>query len=478
MKTIHCVFTLSAALILLLAACTEDTSGLGIFPEEDGISNCDSTYVVKTKSASLSPVLFTSTYSYLGRITDPETGVEIKADFAAQFHTFEDYKFPDKDRLTAVTGTEEPQVDSIEVRLYFNSYYGDSNNPMKLEVFPMSKTHFMEETTDYTTDTNLEEYVDFDNGPIVTKVFTARDYILSDDDVSGSDYTNNIRIMLPNEVGNDILRKFYADPSHFRDSYTFIRNVFPGLYFRIKNGSGTMVRVMVGTMTMYFRFTEEGEEEPAEGICRFAATPEVIQSTRFENNNLEELINSDTCTFLKTPAGICTEVTLPVNEIYLGHESDSISKAQLTLTRYNNKKDDSYTLDAPKNVLMVRKQNVTSFFKNHEVSNSQTSYTTSFNTSYNTYTFGNISRLITYCYYEKLNGMMQSGLSAEEWEAENPDWNKVLVIPVTITTSQDAYGNTIQSSVTHDMELSSARLVGGADPRSPINIQIVYSNFQ
>lgn len=477
MKTKYNVSIIGAVLALLLSACTEDTSGLGIYPEEDGISNSNGIYEVKTKSALLNSVLYTSTYSYLGRITDPETGAEISANFAAQFHTFEDYKFPEKERLIAVTDTEEPKVDSVEVHLYFNSYYGDKNNPMKLEVFPLSRTNIMEETTDYTTDSDLEQYVDFDNGPITTKVFTARDYILSDDEVSGSDYMNNIRITLPDKVGNDILRDFYADPSHFKDSYTFIRNVFPGLYFRISNGSGTMVKVVVGTMNLYFRYTEEGEEEPVDGICRFAATPEVIQSTKFDNKDLTELIN-DTCTYLKTPAGICTEITLPVNEIFRGHESDSISKAQLTLTRYNNKNEDCYTLDAPENVLMVRKQNATSFFKNHEVSNSQTSYTTPFNSAYNTYTFGNISRLITYCYYEKRNGMQQSGLGEAEWEAENPDWNKVMIIPVTITTSSDSYGNTIQSSVTHNMELSSTRLVGGDKPRSPINIQIVYSNFQ
>lgn len=464
--------------LLFCSSCTEDTGSVGLYPEQDDIRNSYSTYEVSTKSTPLNSILYTNTYSYLGRISDPETKTEISACFAAQFHTFEDYTFPDKELVTAATGTELPTADSIFVRVYIDEYYGDKNNPMKLEVFPLRKDKIMEEDTEYTTDTDLEEYADISNGPIATKMFTPRDYNLSDDEVGASTYTNNIEMMLPNELGNSIMQAYYDNPSLYKDSYTFIRKVFPGLFFRIKSGTGTMLRVLVSTINIHFRYKEEGAEEATDAVCRFAATPEVIQSTRFSNGDLSSLINDPTCTFLKTPAGICTEMTLPVDEIFLNHENDSISKALLTLTRYNDVVSSAYSLEVPQNVLMVRKQDASTFFKERKVSDSQTSFTTSFVSAYNTYTFSNISRLISYCYYERMKGMEDTGKTKDEWESEHPDWNKVLIIPVKVATSQDTYGNTYETSVTHDMNLNSVKLVGGSSPMSPVNMQVVYSHFK
>lgn len=459
-------------------SCTEDTGTLGLYPEQDNIRNSYTTYEVSTRSTALNSILYTNTYSYLGKVVDPETKAELSASFAAQFHTFEDYSFPDKEQVTAATGTEHPVMDSIFARIYIDEYYGDKNNPMKLEVFMLRKDKVMEEGVDYATDTDLEEYADMESGPIATKVFTPRDFNLSDDEVGASSYDNNIEMMLPDELGNAIMQAYYEDPSQYKDSYTFIRKVFPGLYFRIKSGSGTMVRAYVSTINIHFRYMEEGAEEATSAICRFAATPEVIQSTRFSNGDLSSLINDPTCTYLKTPAGICTELTLPVDDVFLNHENDSISKAQITFTRYNDVTSSAYSLDIPQSVLMVRKQNAASFFKEREVSDSQTSFTTSFSSSYNTYTFSNIGRLISYCYYERAKGMKDTGKTKAEWEAENPDWNKVLIIPVKVATSQDTYGNTYETSVTHDMSLNSAKLVGGSKPMSPVNMQVVYSHFK
>ena len=478
MSALRRTYLLGVAVMLLhIVACTEDTSELGISLDQDKIDNGYESYEVTTKSSLLGSVLYTSPYSYVGNVIDPETGSNIGAAFAAQFHTFEDYKFPDREMLLQATGTTQPEVDSVEVRLYFDNYYGDMNNPMKLEVFRLSSTKFLEENVDYATDTDLSEYVDFESGPLASKMFTVRDYNVSDNEMSESGYNQNIRICLPCEAGNRILADYYDNPSNFKDSYTFIRNVFPGLYFRIRSGSGTMVRVKVGTLNLYFRYMEEGEEEPSEGICRFAATPEVIQTTEFDNNDLSSLMSDNTCTYLKTPAGICTEMTLPVDEVFANHANDSISLAKVSLTRYNNVNENDYSLGIPDYVLMVRKADATTFFKNRSVANGQTSFTASFSSADNTYSFANIGRLLTYCHYEKLKGMREQGLTSEEWNSQHPDWNKVLIIPVDVSYTTDSYGNVSQVSVTHNLELNSVRLVGGDNALYPIKMQVIYSNF-
>ena len=113
-----------------------------------------------------------------------------------------------------------------------------------------------------------------------------------------------------------------------------------------------------------------------------------------------------------------------------------------------------------------------SFFENHEVSDSQTSYTTSYNSTYNTYTFENLSRLISYCQHEKIYGMQQENLTEAQWEAKYPEWNKVVIIPVKTSTNTSGY----EVSVTHDMNMNSIRLVGGN--HTPIDMQVIYSRFQ
>ena len=466
---------------LLYVSCTEDTQNIGIFPVADDIANSYANYQVKTRSVLLDSVLYRGTLNYLGCIRDPETDVDIRANFAAQFHTFENYRFPQRHLLfpdCQKTHDSEPvKCDSIELRLYYTGYLGDPNNPMKLEVYPLSFNKIIEEDSLYYVNTNLEEYVDAGTAPIATKVFTAVDYSVSENVREDDKYTNNIRIMLPREYGDKLLNTYYEHPEYYRNSYTFIRKVCPGFYFKIKNGTGTMVNVDVSTLNLFFTYYDEEKPDSTYGsICRFAATPEVIQTTQFTNGDLQELADDEDCTYLKSPAGIGTEVTLPIHEIYEGHMADSISKAQLTLQRYNNSSKDDNTLSIPEYVVLIRKDDAVSFFRDKKLPDNQTSFIASFSKTFNSYTFENLGRFLTYCRYEREKGVQESGLSPEAWEAAHPNWNKMVAIPVSVVKTTDAYGSTAYASVSHNMALSSTRLVGG--PNTPIKMQVLYSRFK
>lgn len=471
--------------VAALVSCDEDTGTLGIYPDTDGLTHSHAIVNVTTRSIGLGAVRTASDINYLGDIIDPETETRIRSEFAAQFYTFENYKFPSKDQMfpidTTLTVPEDHTndsvfCDSVEIRLYFEDYYGDADNPMKLEVYPLSKHNVLSEDSVYYSNIDLEKFVDAGTQPIATKVFAPADYTLSDSELNSSTHSDNIRIMLPNKWGTQLMQDYYENPEYFKDSYTFIRNVCPGFFFKLKSGSGNMISVDVGTINVYFTYYDKNYPDSTfSGLARFASTPEVIQSTRFVNDDMQQLIDDNSCTYLKTPAGIGTEVTLPVNEIMKGHEQDSLSKARLTLSCYN-KKNDSYSLGTPGNVLLVRKQEMHSFFDNKDVSNSLTSFTTSFDPTYNTYTFENLCRLITFLHGEKKEGMKAKNMSEAEWEAAHPDWNKCVIVPVKRSTTQDSYGNVIETSVTHDMDMNSVRLIGGSD--TPLQMQVIYSSFK
>lgn len=481
MKTKGALATLIALATLLIAGCDDNTSTMGIPSKDEEVFPSYGTFLAYTHSEAMDSVLGNSTSSYLGSIDDPETGTRIRADFAAQFHTFENYSFPKFDLMFPDDGvkrtTDSIRCDSVEVRLYFSNYYGAKNAPLKLEVYPLDKNNVLQEEEDYYTDTDLDQFVLPGSEPIATKVFTTEDYNLADAERNSATHADNVRIMLPDTVGSLIMRAYYDHPEYFKDSYTFIRKVCPGFLFKIRSGNGSMLSVDVSTLNIYFNFYDKVKRDSTcSALARFAATPEVIQSTQFSNDDMQSLVEEDDCTYLKTPAGIMTVAQLPINEIYQNHEADSVSRAQLTFTRLNNTKPSTQSLGIPQSLLLVRKADATSFFKKRSVADSKTSYTTSYSSTYNTYTFNNICRLISLCRKEKLAGMKAENLTEQEWEQKHPDWNKVVLIPVSISTATDTYGETHQVSVTHDMSMNSIRLQGGAN--TPIKMQVIYSRFK
>lgn len=481
MKTKGALATLIALATLLIAGCDDNTSTMGIPSKDEEVFPSYGTFLAYTHSEAMDSVLGNSTSSYLGSIDDPETGTRIRADFAAQFHTFENYSFPKFDLMFPDDGvkrtTDSIRCDSVEVRLYFSNYYGAKNAPLKLEVYPLDKNNVLQEEEDYHTDTDLDQFVLPGSEPIATKVFTTEDYNLADAERNSATHADNVRIMLPDTVGSLIMRAYYDHPEYFKDSYTFIRKVCPGFLFKIRSGNGSMLSVDVSTLNIYFNFYDKVKRDSTcSALARFAATPEVIQSTRFSNDDMQSLVEEDDCTYLKTPAGIMTVAQLPINEIYQNHETDSVSRAQLTFTRLNNTKPSTQSLGIPQSLLLVRKADATSFFKKRSVADSKTSYTTSYSSTYNTYTFNNICRLISLCRKEKLAGMKAENLTEQEWEQKHPDWNKVVLIPVSISTATDTHGETHQVSVTHDMSMNSIRLQGGAN--TPIKMQVIYSRFK
>lgn len=481
MKTKGALATLIALATLLIAGCDDNTSTMGIPSKDEEVFPSYGTFLAYTHSEAMDSVLGNSTSSYLGSIDDPETGTRIRADFAAQFHTFENYSFPKFDLMFPDDGvkrtTDSIRCDSVEVRLYFSNYYGAKNAPLKLEVYPLDKNNVLQEEEDYYTDTDLDQFVLPGSEPIATKVFTTEDYNLADAERNSATHADNVRIMLPDTVGSLIMRAYYDHPEYFKDSYTFIRKVCPGFLFKIRSGNGSMLSVDVSTLNIYFNFYDKVKRDSTcSALARFAATPEVIQSTRFSNDDMQSLVEEDDCTYLKTPAGIMTVAQLPINEIYQNHETDSVSRAQLTFTRLNNTKPSTQSLGIPQSLLLVRKADATSFFKKRSVADSKTSYTTSYSSTYNTYTFNNICRLISLCRKGKLAGMKAENLTEQEWEQKHPDWNKVVLIPVSISTTTDTYGETHQVSVTHDMSMNSIRLQGGAN--TPIKMQVIYSRFK
>ena len=480
MKTI--IYTVIAIMsCITIASCDDTTDSIGnsLTDNMDMLKVTTDTFNVATRSIVADSVLSRSTTGYLGKIRDIETGNYITGDFMAQFSTLENYKLPEKDSIISLQDGEVI-ADSCSIRLFYTDYYGDSLATMNITAYEMNEP-VKEGVKYYSNFDPIAEGLIRNDGMKVNKTYTLTDLSISDEDrADESSYTPNIKINLNkpytdkngvtyNNYGTYIMRMYYEDPDRFKNSYNFIHEVCPGFYFKTNDGIGSMAYITVSQLNIYFRYLNDSTYV---GTTSFSATEEVLQTTNISNDkqNIADLANDNTCTYLKTPAGIFTEITLPVDEITENHSNDTINTAKISLTRINNNTHDEYSLSAPSTLLMIPKDSLYTFFENGDNVDYKKSFIATYSSSTNQYTFNNISGMITYMADIKKKGLAENS----NWLNEHPDWNRVVVIPVSVTTNSSSQ----IVKIVHDMSLTSTKLVGGSEnPYEPIKINVIYSKF-
>lgn len=489
------IFALTVLATTLVTACDDDTAFIGsdIMPDFDNVSTSQGTYILKSRSVAIDSVLANTNECYLGRIIDPETRAMTTCNFLAQFHVMENCRFPDlKDMVRDENG--QAIADSCDIRIYLNNYYGDSLTVMKLDVQELDTNKVMKENTAYYTNLDPEEYLN-ENASGNTQIAYCIKYLSRPDSLTdGTNFYRSIIVRLPVAYGRFILNKYYENPDFFKNSYQFINHVCPGFYFKTAGGIGSMANIEVSALNVYFRYhtkNSAGNDTIIDGMQRMAATEEVIQNTQVENTLPENMLDpNNTYTYIKSPTGIFTEVTLPVHEIVSGeHYGDTINTARISFRRYNNTTQNPYNLKAPATLLMVRKSEMYEFFEKERLTDNKKSFLSTFSETDNAYTFANIGQLITLLKNERDRG---AGVTPDDdestrstkyavWEAkkENVDWNKVMLIPVRAeySTTTNAYGVSVQTllRIRNDLSLSSVKIDGGSSDN--LSIDVIYSRF-
>ncbi len=452
------IHSLIATFIVVCAvsfmACDDNTGTLGydIIPNTDLVNNNYKVFDVQTSSYEVGDkVLARSSMSYLGKFTDPETGTVINSDFLAQFYCPETFAFPSQ--------VKDNYITSVDLRLFVSGFIGDSLATFKLNVYELDKV--LDAEQDYYTNINPDDYYDEDAKPIATKWYTLSDRTITDSLRWSKDYTRSIRVSLPREIGQQIYDAYRNQPQYFKSTDAWLNSGLPcskGFYFQIESGDGAMAYIDIAQININFKYYDTEFKKDTTGVVNFASTEEVVQATRFQNSNLSVLLDDKDATYIKSPAGIFTLATLPVEEINI---TDTINSAKLVFTRYNDKVDSKFKLSIPKTILMVRLDDyLNGFFEKYSLADHESSYITSFNSATNTYEFSNIAKLINIMKVEKLNGKA----------SEN--YNKVLLIPVEATLDS-SLGSLVK--LAHDFSMSSAKLVGGSDK---VALEIIYSNYK
>ena len=435
-------FAYILTLLFCFVACDDNTGALGgsVIPEHDAITIDTATYWATSKSIAVDSVLGKTDKVYLGRFTDPQTGSVLEADFIAQFNCEEGGRvFPND-----IVGDSAVKV---ELRLFFTSYFGDSTNTMTAEVYELE--HTLQGGKKYYTNLDPTLFYDESSKPLQTKVYTIADYTLEDSELYDPEHYNNVNIPLPTEIGTRMIRQYRENAEFFANATSFIENVCKGFYVKAAQGDGSILYIDRATLNIHFRDANNDSIY----VTQFSGTQEVLQANRFNTQKVSSLIEDNSCTYIKTPASIFTEVELPIDEILQNHSS--INSAKIIFNCYYDDYDTDYKFGTPQMLLMVHKDDMHTFFEKNKLTNEISSYYTTYNSTYNRYEYNNIARLINYCY------------SKRETSA---DWNKVVLIPVTTIVDSNNYIVNFR----HDFSLNSVRLVGGKDL---IKIKVTSSQF-
>lgn len=476
---------------LTFAACDDTTEGIGgsITNKIDNINISDSAFNVTTKSIVAGAVLSRNNTGLIGKMKDPETGNYVKGDYMTQLSVLPTFSVDTLDYIKqANNGSIE--ADSCYLLVSYNASYGDTIAPMKVTAYEMTKP--MSE--------NQEYYSDYDAFKAEAGwVSENNQHWSSNYNLSNTSDVKNFKIYLNKEYkkggktyknyGSYIMQTYAEHPEYFKTNYKFLHNVCPGFYIKNVGGTGNMAKIWNTELIFYWtrhKAINKDSTAVSIGYNRFDGTEEVLQLNKIENDteNLKKLASKDQekCTYLKSPAGIFTEVTLPIKDIMKGHEKDTLNTATISFPRLNNENEDNpYNFATPSTILMVQKDSLQSFFEKSKLADSRTSYTASYSstgTYKNAYTFQNIANLVSAMYKNKGKG-------------EN--WNKVVLVPVNVITTTQGY-TTVISKINHDMSLASTRLIVGTDDpdkdyttdektgkkvaSGPIRIKVIYSKFK
>ena len=535
-------------LLLVFCGCDDDTAGvgLGMFPSGDkNINGKLSTFDVTTRSIPTGRIYAKTNLGYVGRFTDELFGT-YEAGFLASVNCPDNLTFPGTYQQNALDengkafnnmvvdnasdihliydnaentpdGNPIGNIHTVELYLWYDEYFGDSLTASRLSVYELNDKLDIEDNP-YYTDIDPTQFYD-EKDLLGSKAYTAVDLSLSDSIRNLSSFVPYVHMELDKDkalkVGGSILRAARHAGSDF--DYDKFSDAFKGVYVKNDYGDGTILYVFQVQLNVVYKCYAVDETTGVKlkknnsstdstfyAYRSFTSTREVVQANRLESDNekIKQLIDEDNNTYIKSPAGIFTEATLPINEIQEELAMDSLNAVRLTFSNYNMPLDQAFGMSVPSTLLLVRKEDKDRFFEENQLADDVTSFLTTHSSTVNQYTFGNITTLINDCLTEREsvrhkiedehqavtievtddegNVTTETVSTIEEWE-EKSGWDKVVLIPVLVTYDSSSSSSAQIIGVQHDLAPSYVRLKGGerglTDPAYRLKLEVISTNF-
>ena len=396
-----------------LISCNDDMGLVGpsMQPDRDISSVRMDSFMIEASTVHIDSLYAKISTGLLGEIYDPLYG-NLKSDYICQFYAEEGFEFTE----TPLDG----KIDSIFLSIYYTRGYlggwiGDSLAVMTATAYPVIKPL----ERHYYTNTNPAEFADMHN-PLGSQTYTARNLAVSDsmyNAISSStsyySYTPHVTIRLPKELGQKFYDEFVNNPGAFKNQDSF-NKFFPGVYITTNFGSGNVLAVGNTRIELFYNYmgkTAEGKDtimhtgrDEIIGPEIFPVTKEVIQMNKVSNTDISHLLEpSDEFTYLKTPAGVFTRLTIPAKDITSKITGRNVNDFYFTM-KAMPQENWKYALTPPDFLLLIPEDSVQTFFEKGGIENNTTifasyqyqrnTYSASYTLIPYTYTFGNISALL------------------------------------------------------------------------------------
>ena len=466
--------------------CDDSTGslGLGILPDEDKIEVISKAYDVSTNSILSGPVYARTDTAYLGRYDDKEFG-SFEASFMTQLNCLDSLRFPEVyDPETKEGYLVKNEIHSTELILAYSKYFGDREVPNHVNIYELNELITASSEIHYT---NIDPYAYFNKneGVLGEGTFTAGDLGTSEEIKKGQYYKPTVKIPLPKKVGEDIFNKNRSNPEYFYNNEIFQKEVFKGIYAEVDQGRGSILYLDHVALIVNFEHyvldkegdilqTHDKKDSTSISGISFVNTKEVYQLNKFltDKEVLEAKVAENKHSYIKSPAGIFTELALPIDQIINDDEikNDTINSVKLQFDSYVNEDKGVFTMEKPKNLLMIRKGEIKSFFEENKITDNITSYIASINQK-GQYIFPNISRLVNTLSEEK---------KTEKDNELAEDWNHMVLIPVTLDTTveKDMYGRDklVVVKIRHSLRPEYAKLKGGS-LGDKIKLDMIFTSF-
>lgn len=439
---------------ILFIACDDDLNSIGgnIQPDGDGIFLGVDTVTLTAKTISLQDSVYArTTTALLGQYDDPIFG-RIKSDYLCELYCPEEIKFENK----------TVSIDSVYLSLASYGFTGDSISPMGISVYevvePLKANFF--------TNIDPAKYTANMSKPLGKSIFTLKD----------APTVNGMKL-ITTELNRSLGQRFFDEwkrpgSKTFTDSDE-LKKFFKGIYVTTEFGSGSLINIGYTLLEIHYTYTGRNSDDTADslrtGLFRLPVTGEVIQANHIKNTIPESLLtNNGTKTYLKTPAGLCTEITIPLQEIMdKAGKGRVVNAANFAIKGFTEEEEQS-KLNRPSSILLINRDSIADFFINKNgkdnLPNNTTSFVISRTSATNTYDFKNLSSIITH--YAKVY----------EGKDPLPDL-KYVVIPVQLTTQQSSTSSGTVTTITGVFnQMSPASAILRTDPAN-MKMSIVYSKF-
>ncbi|WP_029904736.1 DUF4270 domain-containing protein [Prevotella sp. 10(H)] len=447
----------------IFIACDDDASSLGssIQPGGDDIYAGGDTINLTAETFSFKDSVYAHTvYGLLGEYTDPIFG-RVKSDYLCQLSSAENLEFKNPEN-------KEVTIDSVLLNIQSVSFTGDSVSPMGVSVYEVTeplKAFFF-------TSVNPERYCNMQE-VLGQSVFTIQDAL---DTVISKIPIRVITTKLTNKLGERFYKEWVDSNGNTFKNQSAFNEFFKGMYITTNFGSGSLIDVDYTGFDIHYSYRIRNVANTADSavaaIFRLPVNEKVIQMNHVKNEFPENLYLDKKHTYMNTPAGVYTQINIPLNEIVdaatKGAGKDpTINAANLSIKGFTEEEEKS-GMARPDYVLLINKDSLQNYFFNERdnMVNGRTTYAIQRNPQTNTYNFNNLASMINYYakYYK------------DKGETNLPDL-KYLVIPIGVSKANtviNGYNVEYVNRVYNLMTPTSAILRTG---EKDIKMSIIYSKY-